>query len=78
MDKNPIISDISDKHTTSLRLNKVVGGRKKWRERSNTYQGERRKLQDKNRYLKQSLKQKGEQLSQANEEINKLKKTQEP
>ena len=69
------ISMKSDKKIASLRLKKVVEGREKWRERSNSYQEEKRKLQDRNRYLKTLLRKKEEQLFQTNKELNELKKT---
>jgi len=64
-----------DNEISSLRLKKVVEGREKWRERSNGNQEKKRKLQDRVRYLEKSLGKKEEQLAQANEALNELKKT---
>lgn len=62
------------KDTSKLKLSKIIKGRKKWRDRSNLNQAEKRKCQDRIRYLEECLKNKDEQLSQLNQEINILKK----
>jgi hypothetical protein len=65
----------SNKKIATLRLKKVVEGREKWRERSKGYQKEKRKLQDRNRYLKTLLRKKEAQSVQTNKELDELKKT---
>ena len=63
----------SNMNAERLSLRKVIEGRRKWRERSNAYQAERRKLQDQTRYLKQSLQEKDDQLIELTEKVNELK-----
>ena len=68
--------------TANLKLSKVIAGRDKWRERSNLYQSEKRKISDRNRYLEKRnqdlelrLQEKDDLLRQAKREIEEIKKT---
>ncbi len=67
--------------TGNLKLSKVIAGRDKWRERSNLYQSEKRKISDRNRYLEKRnqdlelrLQEKDDLLTQAKREIEEIKK----
>jgi hypothetical protein len=62
------------KTQSQLKLCKVLAGREKWRERSNQYQAEKRKLSDRVRYLESRLLQKETQLTEAKASIDALKK----
>ena len=57
-----------------LKFSKVLKGRENWRARANAYQSQKRKLQDRVRYLEKSIQGKDEQLQQAYVEIDTLKK----
>ena len=59
---------------SQLKLCKVLAGREKWRDRSNQYQAEKRKLSDRVRYLESRLQQKETQLTAAKASIEALKK----
>lgn len=52
-------------------LRKLEGSRDKWRERSKDYQFEKRKLQDKVRYLKNVVESQSNEISLLKEEEKK-------
>lgn len=52
-------------------LKKLINSRDKWKERSNTNQFEKRRLEDKVRYLKKRLEMKSDKISKLNEELKK-------
>ncbi len=57
-----------------LKLCKVLAGRENWRARSNQVQKEKRKLQDRVRYLEGRIDYKNALLVQQADEIETLKK----
>ena len=59
-----------------LKLSKVIKGRENWKDRAKEYQFEKRKAQDKIRYLEIRLNNKDEKIYNLNNEINILKKNQ--
>ncbi len=58
----------------NLKLSKVIQGRDKWRDRSNRNQAEKRKLQDKNRYLEQKIEKNIEKIKKLQEEFQEKKR----
>jgi hypothetical protein len=59
-----------------LKLSKVIKGRENWKNRAKKYQFEKRKAQDKIRYLEIKLNNKDEKIYNLNKEIDILKKNQ--
>ena len=64
----------SSKKEPLLKLCKVLAGRENWRARSNQVQKEKRKLQDRVRYLEDRIDYKNALLVQQADEIEILKK----
>ncbi|MCP4761168.1 MAG: hypothetical protein GY870_05260, partial [archaeon] len=60
--------------TKHLKLSKVIKGRDNWRARSNKYQVEKRKLQDKNRYLEQKIEKNSIEFKKIQEALQKKEK----
>ena len=57
-----------------LKLSKVIKGRENWKERAKEYQFEKRKCQDKIRYLENKLNMREEKLRYLSDELKALKK----
>lgn len=63
------------KHSNqALKISKVLRSRESWRRRSNKYQTDRRKLQDKVRYLESYVKKQRKKLKEQNQELSEIKK----